>query len=110
MKNIQTLSAVMSTLVLVLMSAPRGNSQTPDVTPQEPTNTYPPEMVQIYIENCVGDRPEEIRAFCTCTIEKIQETYTLNEFMQIGQDLQAGQPEPEEFRQIITSCVPNQVN
>ncbi|MEQ9670799.1 hypothetical protein [Coleofasciculus sp. G2-EDA-02] len=107
MKKIQTLSSVMSTLILVLVSAPRGSSQTPDMTPQEPTNAYPPEIVQIYLENCVGDRPEEIRAFCTCTIEKIQETYTLDEFIEIGQELQDGQPEPEEFRQIITSCVPN---
>ena len=97
----------MSTLILVLVSAPRGKSQTPEMTPQEPTNTYPPEIVQIYIENCAGDRPEAVRAFCTCTIEKIQETFTLDEFMQIGEDLQAGKAEPDEFRQIITSCVPN---
>ncbi|HAG82450.1 MAG TPA: hypothetical protein DCL61_15135 [Cyanobacteria bacterium UBA12227] len=105
MKRHPYLLSVISACLLTVVSVPKGSSQAADVTPEEPTSTYPPEVVQIYVDNCVMRGGAEIRPFCACTIEKIQETYTLQEFLEIGQNLQAGKKAPRNFDQIITTCL-----
>lgn len=97
--------SIISACLLALVSAPKVSSQEIDVLSQEPTNGYPPEVVEIYMENCVSDAGQELESFCACTIDTMQEVYTLSEFIQLGQAMQAGEEAPEEFNQIIVSCL-----
>ena len=106
MKRHPYLLSVISACVLTLVSVPQRSSQAADITPQEPTNDYPPEVVKIYIDNCImRGGGSKIAPFCTCMIEKAQDTYTLEEFLTIGQSLQVGEAAPEEFDQIIQTCL-----
>ncbi|MBE9126358.1 MULTISPECIES: hypothetical protein [unclassified Coleofasciculus] len=97
--------SIIGACLLALVSAPKVSSQDVDIISQEPTTGYPPEVVEIYMENCVSDAGQELESFCACTIETMQQIYTLGEFIQLGQTMQAGEEVPEEFNQIIVSCL-----
>ncbi|MBE9115883.1 hypothetical protein IQ249_08260 [Lusitaniella coriacea LEGE 07157] len=73
-----------------------------------PTNPYPPQAIQAWMSVCVRDDSPEAQVFCQCTIDKIQNRYTIEQFIQLGQNIQSGQKPPEEFNQIVQSCVPQE--
>lgn len=54
---------------------------------------------------CVGNSGSQLQPFCACTIQEIQKAYTIDQFIQIGQELQAGKPIPDQFNQIVRSCL-----
>jgi hypothetical protein len=53
------------------------------------TNTYPPEYVIEYLQNCVktsmqeGLLQPEAKTLCDCTLNKFQQKYTLEEFKRL---------------------------
>jgi hypothetical protein len=57
--------------------------------PNPKANTYPPEYVKEYLQNCVetsmqeGLLQAEAKTLCDCTINKFQQKYTLQEFKQL---------------------------
>lgn len=73
-----------------------------------PVNPYPPQAIQAWMSVCVRDDSPEAQVFCQCTIDEIQNNYTVEEFIQLGQNIQSGQEPPEKFNQIIQSCVPTE--
>lgn len=54
---------------------------------------------------CIGeDKTETKQAFCQCSLEQVQATYTLREFIQLDRAIAAGEPTPERFKEIIHTC------
>jgi hypothetical protein len=76
------------------------------------TNTYPPELIAIYMDSCVGSAsdssisPELIQRYCQCSIDTIQSTYTLEQFLAIVQRA-APRQLPPELESIAEVCVTN---
>ncbi|BAU65368.1 hypothetical protein STA3757_27530 [Stanieria sp. NIES-3757] len=56
---------------------------------QPQTNTYPPEYIKEYLQNCLktsmqeGLLQPEAKTLCDCTLNKFQHKYTLEEFKQL---------------------------
>lgn len=91
-------------------------SLTPSSAPtQLAQNTYPSELVKVYMDSCVGsaasgDIPrEQATSYCQCSIDRVQSTYTLEQFLQIVQSAPRGQL-PPELEQIAAACVASVLN
>ncbi|MGV0025279.1 hypothetical protein [Phormidesmis priestleyi] len=73
-----------------------------------PVNPYPGEVVQIFVDSCVsggqGIDPAVMKKICSCSIEGIQNRYTLSEFIKISDELSANKPMRSEMTQIVQSC------
>ncbi len=65
---------------------------------------YTPDFVNFYMGECVGSKGSEAQAFCQCTIEKIKEKYSYQEFLSIGLEITGGKEPPEDFNKVIKSC------
>lgn len=100
----QYLSIINACLVTFAI-APLGNSQPPNSNAPQATNVYPKAIVDLFMNQCVGNSGSQLQPFCACTIERIQKNYTIDQFIQIGQDLQSGKPMPDQFNQIVRSCL-----
>lgn len=93
-----------------LANAP--NSRTNNSETYLAQNTYPPELVAIYMDSCVGSAstsnipPELVRRYCQCSIDTIQSTYTLEEFSAIVRGAARDQL-PPELESIAEVCVSN---
>lgn len=78
-------------------------------------NTYPPELVRVYMDSCVrtassaGVPAELATSYCRCSIDRIQSTYTLNQFLELVQSATPGTL-PPELETIAAACVANIVN
>ena len=87
------------------------NAQKPLTIPKEaetilqnPEIGYTPDFVNFYMEECVGSKGSEAQAFCQCTIDKIQEKFSYQEFLSIGLEITGGKEPPEDFNKVIKSC------
>lgn len=71
------------------------------------TYTYPPAVVNAYIEACIQDRSLP-RSFCECTISKLQRTMSFSEFMAFGRDLMQDPQAatPMAFSGAVAACTP----
>jgi len=81
-------------------------SENPTTSPQ-PTNTYPPRLIQGFMEGCTKGRNFEgvnMQSVCSCSINKIQNEYPLDEFMVIVFDMADKKQPPERIVQIATEC------
>jgi len=78
-------------------------------------NTYPPDLITIYMDSCVGGAtsngiPREVATrYCRCSIDSIQSTYSLEQFLQLFQSLSPGQI-PPAIEEIATTCAANILN
>lgn len=78
-------------------------------------NTYPPELVRVYMDSCVGSAssasiPTELAtSYCRCSIDRIQSNYTLEKFLEIVQSATPGTL-PPELETIASACVTNILN
>lgn len=95
---------------LTMTVAIEANAQQPS-----PTNSYPPELVESFVNTCSAEGGQEVplatmRQICTCGIDEIQNQYTLAEFQKIDADLGAGKPMPTEMTEMIRGCVQKAVN
>ncbi len=68
-------------------------------------NIYPEKVKQAFIKGCSKNRGVRMEAPCSCAINKLQEKYTLAEFMEISIDLSEGKTPPTAFMQIVFQCV-----
>lgn len=71
-------------------------------------NTYPPVVVEGFMEGCVGEQGSEMEPLCTCAIEQFQNNYTLEEFIGFVSKMGDGEEMPEELtpvvNQIFSAC------
>lgn len=78
-------------------------------------NTYPPELVRVYMDACVGSAStanisrELATSYCRCSIDRIQSTYTLEKFLELVQNAAPGSL-PPELETIAAACVTNILN
>lgn len=100
--------AVAAALVFGSFGAP-AFSQTAKSS-QQPTNVYPPEVVQGFMNGCVEEgEGTELEPLCACAIEQFQNNYTLEEFLVFASQIGEEEDIPEEvmpvFMEIFSSCV-----
>ncbi|WP_425216493.1 hypothetical protein [Tumidithrix helvetica] len=72
----------------------------------KPKNDYGAAFVKSYMDSCVESSGGKVD-YCKCTINKIQDKYTLDEFVKISQELTPGKEPPPKFLEIINACVSN---
>lgn len=50
------------------------------------SNVYPPYIIESFMKGCTEDSPNNIEQtlLCSCLMEKIQEEYTVEEYLEIG--------------------------
>jgi hypothetical protein len=65
------------------------------------SNEYPQEFVDGYMEGCSADAPA---AFCQCSIDAVQDVFTLDEFIGFYSELEAGAP-PQQLMDVLEPCV-----
>jgi hypothetical protein len=78
----------------------------PEVKPQATTRSgiepYPPFVAQNFINTCAKTAP---RSICTCAFKKIENRYSLAEFIQIAGTVQSSRQLPSEMLSMVSSCV-----
>ena len=89
-------------LPLVINPSPR---QIPYYTPSpSPVHMYPPRLVQLFMTGCVKSTRAAFQQACACMIEKIQNKYTLEQFLEMGLDIKEGRRPPNGFIEIAVNC------
>ena len=96
--------ALSAGLSILVVSSP-GQAQQTD----QSEHVYPEVLVKTFVDACTAgggktNDPETMKSVCTCSIEGIQEQYTLKEFTTLSTDLDAGKPMPETLRQLVQAC------
>jgi hypothetical protein len=65
-----------------------------------PPNPYPDEVVQNFVTACRTSAPESV---CTCSIDRIQRRFTLDEFREYEARLAQGDM-PKELIDLVAAC------
>jgi hypothetical protein len=73
------------------------------VLAEDNTDDYPADVRAEYLDSCTAGR-EERSATCLCTLEKLEQTYTLAEYQRMNQRVIQGDRLPEVVLTIISSC------
>jgi hypothetical protein len=64
-------------------------------------NEYPPEVVENFLRACGGRASESA---CRCSLEKVQERYTADEYRALEARIAATRQVPKELLDIIAAC------
>jgi hypothetical protein len=74
-----------------------------------PVNSYPKPVVRGFIDGCItsgrNNDPNLMAQLCSCAIQNIQETYTLEQFVAIGRKSRSSKIPPKEIIQVTNICV-----
>ncbi|MFK0732169.1 MAG: hypothetical protein ACFKPT_04395 [Gloeotrichia echinulata GP01] len=121
--NLLVLSATGCTINIPASSINPSAVQTPSQQPITPVNNppsasnqYPPETVKLLFDSCNNKKDGQQLtdgqqlAFCTCFINKIQQTYTYNQFLVVSQNYNQTSKFPPEMVNILTSCLNTSLN
>lgn len=82
-------------------------TQGTDTTSQPTANVYPPAMVEAFMSTCAKQGNVggvSMQPICACSIKKIQNQYTLSEFMSIAAQMAETKKPPEQIVQIAVEC------
>ena len=73
-------------------------------------NAYPDAIVQGFLSGCERSEPgnQRLVAACNCAIERIQNTYTLADFLNIAATLLQQGSLPPDFASVINDCAQQQ--
>ena len=114
LRSLLVAACLLPTALMPSASLAAGSLESVPSSPAAPThlaqNTYPPELVGVYMDSCVrtasnaGIPPETATSYCRCSIDRIQSTYTLNQFLELVQSASPGTL-PPELETIATECV-----
>jgi hypothetical protein len=66
------------------------------------SGTFPAEFREGYIEGCTAEGTIE---FCTCTLDRFEEIYTLEEFTTVFTQMESEATMPPEVEAILTECI-----
>jgi hypothetical protein len=66
------------------------------------SGTFPAEFRDGYIEGCAAEGTVE---FCTCTLDRFEEIYTLEEFTTVFTEMESDGTMPAEVEAILTECI-----
>ena len=81
----------------------------PPPTPVAVGRRYPEEVRQGFIQACVESTTQASRdkaeGYCNCAVTKIEERFTLDEFVRLSLEMQKTNKLPDELVPIITDCI-----
>lgn len=72
--------------------------------PVRAQTAYPAEVVNEFVAACVGEEIDYAPEVCQCTIENIQQRYSLAEFQQIGNNAERGSGVPAAMSDMFLNC------
>ena len=64
--------------------------------------TFPAEFRDGYVEGCAAEATVE---FCTCTLDRFEDMYTLEEFTTVFTQMESQDSVPPEVEAILTECI-----
>lgn len=119
LRSLLVAACLLPTALMSSASLAAGSLESVPSIPAAPTrlarNTYPPELVRVYMDACVrtasnaGIAAELATSYCRCSIDRIQSTYTLNQFLELVQSATPGTL-PPELETIAAACIANIIN
>ena len=65
---------------------------------------YPAEVRNNFLTSC-DEQPNAPRSVCECSLEKIEEKYSIDEFEKIDAAQKEGEPLPKDIQTIVEDCV-----
>ncbi|WP_425217498.1 hypothetical protein [Tumidithrix helvetica] len=74
---------------------------------QKTKNPYPNEVVNTFMKGC---QITNDKSFCSCSLDKLQETYTFDNFKKVDAEVRETKKLPNEVLEIFTSCQAKQTN
>jgi hypothetical protein len=78
------------------------------VNAQNPTHSYPPEIVKAFTDECAAAAkdidPATLRSLCLCSINEIQNRYSFEEFRSMAESKEKEQAMTKEFEEISYNC------
>ncbi|HEX2086164.1 MAG TPA: hypothetical protein VHF89_10815 [Solirubrobacteraceae bacterium] len=81
------------------------NTNTSENTEQQAGNRYPDQIRENFMNSCEQSSNGQT-AVCECSLEKIEEQYSLDEFKEIDEkQREEGGALPAEMQQIVEECV-----
>lgn len=84
-------------------SSPTTSSGADTNSPQN-ANVYPEAAVKAFMNSCTKDRGAKAEAVCSCSINKIQDKYSFEQFRKMIKDAKASGEKPKELREIVKYC------
>jgi hypothetical protein len=81
--------------------------QRTDIISQQTANVYPPEIVKDFISICTKQSPVSgvnLEPICACSIKRIQDQYTLSQFISIASEMTETKKPPEKLVNIAMQC------
>lgn len=76
-----------------------------DTNSRPAANVYPEAAVKFFMNSCTKNKGAKAEAVCSCSINKIQDKYSFEQFRQMIKDAKASGEKPKELRDIVKSCV-----
>jgi hypothetical protein len=64
---------------------------------------YPPQVVQNFMASCTA-QPGATEEACRCSIDRLQEEMTFEEYQEFEAQIRQGESVPNEVLEIITAC------
>ena len=65
---------------------------------------YPQEVRDNFLTSC-DEQPNAPRSVCECSLEKIEEKYSIEEFERIDKAQREGEPLPNDIQTMVEDCV-----
>lgn len=65
---------------------------------------FPEFVQQQWMSICLGDGGAAMQPFCSCMLDELQVNYSLQEFIELGLQLNEGGDTPPKLTQIANSC------
>jgi hypothetical protein len=65
---------------------------------------FPEQVVRNFMNSCVA-QPGATEAACQCTIDRLQETMTLEEFIEVDRDIREGAEPPAALVAAAAECM-----
>ncbi len=119
LRSLLVAACLLPTALMPSASLAAGSLESVPSSPAAPThlaqNTYPSQLVRVYMDSCVrtastaGVPTELATSYCRCSIDRIQSTYTLEQFLELVQNATPGTL-PPELETIATACVTSILN
>jgi hypothetical protein len=70
-------------------------------------NPYPNEVVNTFMKGC---QLTNDKSFCSCSLDKLQTTYTFENFKKVDAEVRETKKLPNEVLEIFTACRAKQTN
>jgi hypothetical protein len=77
-------------------------SPTAPAVPNRPGQPFPNQLVQDFVAGCT--QAGVSASACRCTITRVQQTYSFEQFNEINQAMGRGAAPPASFTQIVDAC------